>query len=760
MADSYTNRWARYDLWDERHLSLDRFAREDPENGFCAAASPRDPRPSLVIENDRIVEMDGVPAAEFDMIDEFIARHYFDLTIAETAMALDSREFARMLVDVDVPRERLVKLSAGMTPAKLAEVLGHLSTLELAFANSKLRCRRQPSNQAHVTNAKDDPVQMAADAATAALYGFDEIETTVRVARNGRTNAIACAVGAAAARDGVLIQCSLEEAEELRIALAGFTSYTETMSVYGTEAAFLDGDDTPWSKTFLTAAYASRGLKARCTSGSSAELLMGFHEGKSMLYLEARCVCLQRAMGVQGTQNGGIDGAPLTSSVPRGGWELLAENVLAALLDLECASGNDTRHSESEIRVGAKIMPFLMSGTDFICSGFGSIAKYDNSFNASLFNAEELEDFLALQREFQVEGGLQHVPEDQVMAARSRAIEAISAVLETLNLGRLSEAQKKSVLYAHGSDETDSFVPGEVARMNAALVERRITFVDVVRALAARGFATEAARLLSMARQRVTGDYLQTAAIIRDGRVVSAVNDPNRYSGPGTGYVMTDERRQAISRMRHEVSKRDVLAGEGETGQQESRRWRIEAKGEAAPGDDPREVVIGISPGFGVRLHKTTGGVPLYKVLAALIDGIREGGGLPRVVRVHHTADTSFLGLTAARLAGSGVGIGIQGKGTTVIHQRDQAPHMNLELFSQAPLIGEEDYRAIGRNAARYGLGQSPIPVTIPYRGQALGARFHVQTALLYAIETSMIETGRNPETLEVEFYDGRRATR
>ena len=61
---------------------------------------------------------------------------------------------------------------------------------------------------------------------------------------------------------------SLEEAEELRIALAGFTSYTETMSVYGTEGAFVDGDDTPWSKAFLTAAYASRGLKARCTSGS------------------------------------------------------------------------------------------------------------------------------------------------------------------------------------------------------------------------------------------------------------------------------------------------------------------------------------------------------------------------------------------------------------------------------------------------------------------------------------------------------------
>jgi propanediol dehydratase large subunit len=258
-----------------------------------------------------------------------------------------------------------------------------------------------------------------------------------------------------------------------------------------------------------------------------------------------------------------------------------------------------------------------------------------------------------------------------------------------------------------------------------------------------------------MARQRVIGDYLQTAAIIRDGKVISAVNDPNRYRGPGTGYVMTDERRQTISRMRREVSKRDVLDGEGATGQQDSKHWRIESKGEAVPGDDPREVVIGISPGFGIRLHKTTGGVPLYKVLTALLDGIRERGGHPRVVRVRHTADTSFLGLTAARLAGSGVGIGIQGKGTTVIHRHDQVPHMNLELFSQAPLIGEADYRAIGGNAAQYALGKSPTPVTIPYRGQALGARFHVQTALLHAIETSMIESGQNPEVLEVEFYDG-----
>jgi hypothetical protein len=81
---------------------------------------------------------------------------------------------------------------------------------------------------------------------------------------------------------------------------------------------------------------------------------------------------------------------------------------------------------------------------------------------------------------------------------------------------------------------------------------------------------------------------------------------------------------------------------------------------------------------------------------------------------------------------------------------------MNLELFSQAPLIGEADYRAIGGNAAHYALGQSPKPVTIPYRDQALGARFHVQTALLYAMETSMVQADQNPEELEVKFYDRR----
>ena len=87
-------------------------------------------------------------------------------------------------------------------------------------------------------------------------------------------------------RKGVLTQCAVEEATELELGIRGLTTYAETLSVYGTEKVFVDGDDTPYSKAFLNAAYASRGLKVRFTSGSGSEVLMGSSEQKSMLYLE------------------------------------------------------------------------------------------------------------------------------------------------------------------------------------------------------------------------------------------------------------------------------------------------------------------------------------------------------------------------------------------------------------------------------------------------------------------------------------------
>ena len=53
--------------------------------------SPYDPSPSLVVAStadgtQEIVELDGKPASEFDVIDEFIARYGIDLAVADEAM--------------------------------------------------------------------------------------------------------------------------------------------------------------------------------------------------------------------------------------------------------------------------------------------------------------------------------------------------------------------------------------------------------------------------------------------------------------------------------------------------------------------------------------------------------------------------------------------------------------------------------------------------------------------------------------------------
>ena len=122
----------------------------------------------------------------------------------------------------------------------------------------------------------------------------------------------------------------------------------------------------------------------------------------------------------------------------------------------------------------------------------------------------------------------------------------------------------------------------------------------------------------------------------------------------------------------------------------------------AAKGSDPKEVVIGVGAAFQKEILKTICGIPLDDVLKNVKAGIEEEGMVPRVVKILDTSDVCFMALEAAKLSGSGIGIGIQSKGTTVIHQKDLYPLSNLELFPQAPLMDLDTYRKIGKNAAKY----------------------------------------------------------
>jgi propanediol dehydratase medium subunit len=95
------------------------------------------------------------------------------------------------------------------------------------------------------------------------------------------------------------------------------------------------------------------------------------------------------------------------------------------------------------------------------------------------------------------------------------------------------------------------------------------------------------------------------------------------------------------------------------------------------------------------------------------------------------------------------VAIGIQSRGTTVIHRRELARLNNLELFPQSPALTLETYHEIGRNAALYARGTSPRPVAVRVDNWAR-LRLIVKTALLHRAETEQV-ADKPPQEL---FFD------
>jgi propanediol dehydratase large subunit len=736
---------ARSEFLASRPISADNLVPEDPELGLIAFSSPFDPEPTLRIEDGRVAELDGKPEVEFDMLDEFIALRGIDLGVAEEAMAIETVQFARMIVDPAVARTEVTRLTAGMTPAKIAATLALLTPVEILQAMQKMRVRRTPSIQAHVTNRVDHPLLIAADAAAAVALGFRELETTVPVLRHAPANALALLVGSQVGRAGALTQCSVEERTELELGMRGLTTYAETVSVYGTEQVFVDGDDTPWSKAFLASCYASRGLKMRFTSGSGAEVLMGASEGKSMLYLEARCIALTRAAGSQGVQNGGIDGVNVTASVPDGMREVIAENLCVMLHDLESCTGNDTLMSSSDIRRTAHTLPLLLAGSDFLFSGFGSIPAYDNAFGPSNMNAEDLDDYLVVQRDWGFEGGLRWRQDAELLAVRRRAAQACRAVFEELELAEFSDEDVDACVRAHGSLDVPALEGDLPGVASERIMDGGVTALDAVRALDARGYEVEAERVLEMTRQRLLGDVLQTSAILdEDLNILSSLTDPNDYAGPGTGYRMSPTRRAEVANVRQVWFPADL---ELEQARSEGSILLAE-KGPAAVGTRADEVVVGLSPAFAREIWVALNGMPVAEVLRQLLAGIEEEGLQSRLVGVRRSIDLGSIGWAAARLSGSAVSVGLQAKGTALIHRADLPPLANLELFSIAPRVTPELYRQLGRNAARYAKGMAPDPLLLPESSEPLGPRYHARVVQLVAIERRLA-TAATPVELE-----------
>ncbi|MCY3865056.1 MAG: propanediol dehydratase [Chloroflexi bacterium] len=177
---------------------------------------------------------------------------------------------------------------------------------------------------------------------------------------------------------------------------------------------------------------------------------------------------------------------------------------------------------------------------------------------------------------------------------------------------------------------------------------------------------------------------------------------------------------------------------------------RLVELGPAARGAQS-EVVLALGPAFGRALTSTIGGLQHEDVLEAVLSGIAAEGMIARILRVYHSSDCAAIGYVGARLSGSGIGIGLQSRGTAVIHQKDLAPLNNLELFPQSPSLTLETYRAIGRNAARYAMGLATTPVAVKIDNGAR-LRLIVKTTLLHRRETDEVDPEKPPQELRFDW--------
>jgi propanediol dehydratase large subunit len=274
--------------------------------------------------------------------------------------------------------------------------------------------------------------------------------------------------------------------------------------------------------------------------------------------LEIRCILVAKGAGVQGLQNGSISCIGVPGAVPAGIRAVLAENLVASTVDLECASGNDQSFSHSDMRRTARLLPQLMSGTDFVCSGYSGVPNYDNMFAGSNLDPEDYDDWNVIQRDLQVDGALRHVPEAEILAARNRAARALQGVFAYLELPPITDKEIEAVTYSHGSNELPFRDVLDDLKAAQSVMDRGVSGLDIVKGLEAGGFPDIAEALLGVLRQRVSGDLLHTSAILTpELTTLSAVNDSNDYAGPGTGYRPSGARWEEMKRLRHVVSARN-----------------------------------------------------------------------------------------------------------------------------------------------------------------------------------------------------------
>ena len=361
--------------------------------------------------------------------------------------------------------------------------------------------------------------------------------------------------------------------------------------------------------------------------------------------------------------------------------------------------------------------------------------RHDNTFGGGNFDADDLDEWLTIQRDWQVDAGIEPVSEDEVLRVRERAARAVQAVFAELGLpadlrrrGRGRDRRlRRSTTCPTATARPTSRRPTTCSRAASPASTSRSRSTAAGSGRSRRRCSRCSASGCPPTTCRPRRSSTPTGSSTRP----STIRTTTRGPAPATGSRASAG--QLLQSLPQVVDPAELLGEDG--GAEPDRRSSAARRRRATT--RPR------SSSRSVRRSRTRSAATIAdldhrEVLEAVCDGIREGGGEPRLVRVRRVADVAFIAHDGARLSGSGVALGIQSKGTAVIHRADLQPLDNLELFGMSPLYTLESYRAMGRNAAGYALGQrvGPVPTQLDNFARA---KLIVRTTLLHARETQAI---------------------
>src|SRR3989337_186488 len=119
--------------------------------------------------------------------------------------------------------------------------------------------------------------------------------------------------------------------------------------------------------------------------------------------------------------------SPSHPPAPAAAGPIRAKTLPAAWLALESAAGNDAIASHSPIRKTAKLMGQFLPGTDFVTSGYSVMPRHANTFGGGNYDADDLEEWLTMQRDWQVDAGIEPAGEEELVAVRRKAARAVQA---------------------------------------------------------------------------------------------------------------------------------------------------------------------------------------------------------------------------------------------------------------------------------------------------------------------------------------------